>query len=198
MKNPDTKGFIILGRRFVQLLCRGAEITHICRVALTSDGVLNPSGVRFGSAEIYTVLENFREELDDSLCIGQRRPEDKDERVLLFIKMRPGYKFSDALVNRIKKDIRKALSPRHVPAYVFEIEDIPVSLRDSSSSLKIALTSYSTQYTVNNKKIEIAVKQIVSGSHLKPSGTVANPESLQLYYKFRHLESLLGTVKAKL
>ena len=58
------------------------------------------------------------------------------------------------------------------------------------------------QYTVNNKKIEIAVKQIVSGSNLKPSGTVANPESLQLYYKYRHLEKLLETegakVKAKL
>ena len=54
------------------------------------------------------------------------------------------------------------------------------------------------KYTVNNKKIEIAVKQIVSGSALKPSGTVANPESLQLYYKFRHLEELIGKPKAKL
>ena len=58
------------------------------------------------------------------------------------------------------------------------------------------------QYTVNNKKIEIAVKQIVSGSTLKPSGTVANPDSLQLYYKYRHLESLpevkSGQAKAKL
>lgn len=51
---------------------------------------------------------------------------------------------------------------------------------------------------MNNKKIEIAVKQIVSGSNLKPSGTVANPESLQLYYKYRHLEQLLGQAKAKL
>lgn len=57
------------------------------------------------------------------------------------------------------------------------------------------------QYTVNNKKIEIAVKQIVSGSSLKPSGTVANPESLQLYYKYRYLEKVVGTgadTKAKL
>lgn len=53
------------------------------------------------------------------------------------------------------------------------------------------------QYTVNNKKIEIAVKQIVSGSSLKPSGTVANPESLQLYYKYRHLEKLMATEGAK-
>lgn len=94
----------------------------------SSDGVLNPSGVRFGSAEIYTVMEQFSNELDDSLCVGQRRPEDKDERVLLFLKMRPGQKFNDALVNRIKEAIRKALSARHVPAYIFEIQDIPVCL----------------------------------------------------------------------
>ncbi|KAJ3555249.1 hypothetical protein NM688_g2685 [Phlebia brevispora] len=143
-----------------------------------SDGVLNPSGVRFGSAEIYSVLERFKQEIDDTLCVGQRRPEDKDERVLLFVKMRPGHRFNDALVQRIKQAIRQALSARHVPSYVFEVQDIP--------------------YTVNAKKIEIAVKQIVSGSSLKPSGTVANPESLQLYHKFRHLEQLLGKTTAKL
>ncbi|PSR79238.1 hypothetical protein PHLCEN_2v7096 [Hermanssonia centrifuga] len=160
VKNPSTKGLIILGR---------------------SDGVLNPSGVRFGSAEIYSVLEQFRDVLDDSLCVGQRRPEDKDERVLLFLKMRPGHQLSDSLSNSIREAIRKALSARHVPAYIFEIQEIP--------------------YTVNNKKIEIAVKQIVSGSNLKPSGTVANPESLQLYYKYRNLEQLLAGIrrpKAKL
>lgn len=88
--------------------------------------MLNPSGVRFGSAEIYTVLEEFGDELDDTLCVGQRRPEDKDERVLLFLKMRPGHKFNDDLVRRINQTIRKALSARHVPSYVFEISDIPV------------------------------------------------------------------------
>ncbi|KAJ7187744.1 acetoacetyl-CoA synthetase [Mycena filopes] len=147
--NPKTKGIMILGR---------------------SDGVLNPSGVRFGSAEIYTVLEQFSTVLDDSLCVGQRRPQDKDERVLLFLKMREGHKFTDELVANVKAAIRKALSARHVPAYIFVTTDIP--------------------YTVNGKRIEIAVKQIVSGSDLKPSGTVANPESLQLYYKYRDLEAV--------
>jgi acetoacetyl-CoA synthetase len=151
VKNPKTKGFIFLGR---------------------SDGVLNPSGVRFGSAEIYTVLESFSDELDDSLCVGQRRSQDPDERVLLFLKMRSGRKLTPALIDRIKSAIRTSLSPRHVPAYVFDTTDIP--------------------YTVNGKKIEIAVKQIVSGSDLKPSGTVANPESLNLYYKYRDIEGLLG------
>ncbi|KAH9948960.1 hypothetical protein B0H21DRAFT_196575 [Amylocystis lapponica] len=157
VKNPKTKGLVILGR---------------------SDGVLNPSGVRFGSAEIYSVMEQFSEELDDSLCIGQRRPEDEHERVLLFLKMRAGRAFTDALADHIRAAIRKALSPRHVPAYIFPIEEIP--------------------YTVNGKKIEIAVKQIVSGSNLKPSGTVANPASLKLYYKYRELEKLVdGTGKLK-
>jgi len=138
-----------------------------------SDGVLNPSGVRFGSAEIYSVLEGFSDVIDDSLCVGQRRPEDRDERVLLFLKMRPDHAYSEALADEIRSAIRKALSPRHVPAHIFEVEEIP--------------------YTVNGKKIEIAVKQIVSGSNLKPSGTVANPESLRLYYKFRNLEKLVAS-----
>ncbi|KAI0071928.1 acetoacetate-CoA ligase [Panus rudis PR-1116 ss-1] len=157
VKNPKTQGFLILGR---------------------SDGVLNPSGVRMGSGEIYSVMEQFSEEIDDCLCVGQRRPEDKDERILLFVKMRPNRPFSQDLDKRIRQAIRKNLSARHVPSFIFPIEDIP--------------------YTVNNKKIEIAVKQIVSGSNLKPSGTVANPEALELYYKFRHLEDLLSKDKAKL
>lgn len=151
VKNPKTTGFLFLGR---------------------SDGVLNPSGVRFGSAEIYTVLESFSDELDDSLCVGQRRTQDPDERVLLFLKMRSGRTLTPALIDRIKSAIRTSLSSRHVPAYVFDTKDIP--------------------YTVNGKKIEIAVKQIVSGSNLKPSGTVANPESLELYYKYRDIESVVG------
>ncbi|KAF7793995.1 hypothetical protein EIP86_005121 [Pleurotus ostreatoroseus] len=161
VKNPETQGFMVLGR---------------------SDGVLNPNGVRFGTAEIYSVIEKFRAQLDDSLCVGQRRPEDQDERVLLFLKMRSGHVLTDSLVSRIRETIRESLSARHVPAYIFQVEDIP--------------------YTINGKKIEIAVKQIVSGSMLKPSGTVANPESLQLYYKYRHLEQLPGiatrSIKSKL
>ncbi|KAE9391898.1 acetoacetyl-CoA synthetase [Gymnopus androsaceus JB14] len=153
--NPKTKGIMILGR---------------------SDGVLNPSGVRFGSGEIYTVLEKFSSNIDDSICVGQRRPNiDKDERVLLFLKMRPGSKFTPSLEKQIRSLIRSALSARHVPQYIFEVEDIP--------------------YTVNGKKIEIAVKQIVSGSALKPSGTVANPESLQLYYKYNDIEKLISVFK---
>ncbi|KAI0321066.1 acetoacetate-CoA ligase [Amylostereum chailletii] len=146
-KNPRTQGLRIYGR---------------------SDGVLNPSGVRFGSGEIYTVLEQFSAEIDDSICVGQRRAHEDHERVLLFLKMRPGHEFTPALERTMRDAIRTALSARHVPTFIFAVDEIP--------------------YTVNGKKIEIAVKQIVSGSNIKPSGTVANPDSLKLYYQYRDIE----------
>lgn len=73
------------------------------------------------------MMEQFTKSIDDSLCIGQRRSHDKDERVLLFLKMRPGHKFTAALESQIRGAIRTNLSARHVPAYIFEITDIPVS-----------------------------------------------------------------------
>ena len=72
-------------------------------------------------------MAQFSDKIDDSLCIGQRRPQDKDERVLLFLKMRPGHKLDPELMLGIKAAIRKGLSARHVPAFVFEVGDIPVS-----------------------------------------------------------------------
>ena len=80
-----------------------------------------------GSGEIYNVMEKFSDVLDDTLCVGQRRPEDKDERVLLFLKMRPGHEFTPTLEKKIRKEIRTSLSARHVPSFIFEIKDIPVS-----------------------------------------------------------------------
>ncbi|KAF8258376.1 acetoacetate-CoA ligase [Lactarius quietus] len=154
--NPRTKGYIILGR---------------------SDGVLNPSGVRFGSGEIYGVLERpvFSTRIDDAICVGQRRPQDKDERVLLFIKMRAGHKFDTPFEEAIRAAIKESLSSRHVPAYIFEVKEIP--------------------YTVNGKKIEIAVKKIVSGIRVVPSATVANPESLESYYVYHDIEKVAQASK---
>jgi acetoacetyl-CoA synthetase len=106
MIHPVTKNLVFLGR---------------------ADGVLNPSGVRFGSAEIYGVIENAFPAIADSICVGQRRPEDSDESVMLFLMMKPGEKFTIKLVNEVKAAIRKELSARHVPKYVFETPDIPVS-----------------------------------------------------------------------
>lgn len=106
-REPQTGAIVLLGR---------------------ADGVLNPSGVRFGSAEVYTVIESkFKDEIDDTICVGQRRKGDVDETVLLFVKVREGKKFDKDLVMRIKQAIAEGLSRRHVPRFVFETKEIPVS-----------------------------------------------------------------------
>jgi len=92
-----------------------------------ADGVLNPSGVRFGSAEIYSVVErHFADRIQDSLCVGQRRPRDADESVMLFVLMKPGHTYTRELVNAVREAIRADLSKRHVPRYIFETPEIPV------------------------------------------------------------------------
>ncbi|TKX26881.1 AMP-binding enzyme-2 [Elsinoe australis] len=149
-RHPGTGGLYFLGR---------------------ADGVLNPSGVRFGSAEIYNVVEGaFGEEVVDSICVGQRRVGDVDERVMLFLKMSEGREFNGELVRRVKERIGRELSRRHVPRFVFQCWDIPT--------------------TVNLKKVELPVKRIVSGEKVKPSGTLLNPESLDFYYQFAEVEKL--------
>jgi len=105
--HPVTKGLTFLGR---------------------ADGVLNPSGVRFGSAEIYSVIErNFADQVADSICVGQRRPQDNDESVMLFLLMRPGHKFDQEFVQKVRDAIAGETTKRHVPKYVFETPEIPVS-----------------------------------------------------------------------
>lgn len=107
MFHPKTGGIYFLGR---------------------ADGVLNPSGVRFGSAEIYSIIETFfADEVQDSICVGQRRPvKDHDESVMLFLLMKPGKKFSGNLAGRIRDKIGRECSKRYVPKYIFETPDIPV------------------------------------------------------------------------
>ncbi|KAJ0416309.1 acetoacetyl-CoA synthetase [Aspergillus carlsbadensis] len=125
-----------------------------------SDGVLNPSGVRFGSSEIYAVVDAFPE-IEDSICIGQRREFDEDEAVLLFVVLKPGQSLSSELVRRVKNAIRERYSPRHVPKDIFDVSAIP--------------------YTANGKKCEINVKQILNGVGSAVGGSVVNPESLEGY-----------------
>nr|CAC18280.2 related to acetoacetyl-CoA synthetase [Neurospora crassa] len=138
-----------------------------------ADGVLNPSGVRFGSAEIYSVIERrFADRVQDSLCVGQRRPKDHDESVMLFLLMKPGQKLDEALVKEVKEAIGKDLSKRHVPKWIFETPEIPT--------------------TINLKKVELPVKHIVCGRKVKPSGTLANPQSLDFYYQFAKVEELVN------
>lgn len=176
-----------------------------------SDGVLNPSGVRFGSAEIYAVLDsppspfNFSHAIMDTLCVGQRRPgRDADERVFLFLKMRDSHKLTGDLKKEIRDAIRAALSARHVPQFVFEVKDIPVRIILGSEVLKQATLTDILQYTTNSKKIELAVKRIVSeGITPTLSPTVANPDAFNEYFKFFEVEKLTGgkeeegSVKAK-
>lgn len=105
--NPVTRGIVFHGR---------------------ADGVLNPSGVRFGSAEIYGLIERrFAGEISDSLCVGKRGKGDKNESVMLFLLMEPGKRFTESLVRAVKAAIKEDLSPRHVPAHVFETPEIPVN-----------------------------------------------------------------------
>lgn len=127
-----------------------------------SDGVLNPMGVRFGSSEIYNILlKHFATEVEDALCIGRKREEDVDEIVVLFLKMSDGHTFSSDLSHRIQAVVRKELSARHVPKIIDECPEIPV--------------------TTNGKKVEGAVKQILSGLNIKTSASVANSSCLDWY-----------------
>jgi acetoacetyl-CoA synthetase len=127
-----------------------------------SDGVLNPMGVRFGSSEIYNILlKHYSSEVEDSLCIGRKRAQDVDEEVVLFLKMAAGQAFSPDLAKKIQNTVRKELSARHVPKFVDECPEIPV--------------------TTNGKKVEGAVKQILSGLNIKTSASVANSDCLEWY-----------------
>ena len=130
-----------------------------------SDGVLKPSGVRFGSAEIYNLLlKHFPDEIEDALCIGRRRAQDSDETVVLFLKIKEGKQFSEKLASDVKSVVRKELSARHVPGIIDECPEIPV--------------------TANGKKVEGAVKQILSGTNVKTSASVVNGQCLDWYKKW--------------
>ena len=127
-----------------------------------SDGVLNPMGVRFGSSEIYNILlKHFSTQIEDALCIGRKREQDGDEVVVLFVKMANGQTYSEELVKNIQGMVRKELSARHVPKIISETPEIP--------------------YTMNGKKVEGAVKGIISGRTVKTSASVANAECLEFY-----------------
>ena len=124
-----------------------------------SDATLNPQGVRIGTAEIYGVVENM-EEIEDSVVIGKKQ--DGDEIVVLFVMLNSGFQMNDDLVKKIKTRIRDNCSPRHVPSIIKEVPEIP--------------------YTINGKKVEIAVKKIIHGQKVKNRDALANPESLEFYY----------------
>ncbi|KAK7049509.1 hypothetical protein VNI00_005540 [Paramarasmius palmivorus] len=130
-----------------------------------SDGVLNPGGVRFGSAELYDVIEHFfAKEVQDCLAVGQSIEKGTDERVLLLVKLAAGVQFSESLEKGIKAQIRSRRSPRHVPSKIIQVNDIP--------------------YTLNGKRVEVLVKKIINGAALSTinPATLSNPECLDFYF----------------
>ena len=131
-----------------------------------SDAVLNPGGVRIGTAEIYRQVERVPEVLE-SLAVGQDW--DNDVRVLLFVRLREGLTLDDALRERIKRAIRDNTTPRHVPAKVIQIADIP--------------------RTISGKITELAVRNVIHGRPVKNTDALANPQALALY---RDLAELKG------
>ncbi len=125
-----------------------------------SDAVLKPSGVRIGTAEIYAQMEKLPE-IADSLAVGQNYQD--DQRVILFVKLASGFALTDELKEKIKKTLRENASPRHVPALIFETPDIP--------------------YTLNMKKVESAVTNILNGRAVTNKDALINPSSLEYYEK---------------
>ena len=131
-----------------------------------SDSTLNPGGVRIGTAEIYRVVESM-DSVEDSLVIGQEW--EGDQRIILFLIMKKGFELNNVLVKEIKSQIRSNCSPRHVPAKILETKGIP--------------------YTINLKKVEIAVKKIIQGDDVTNRDALANPEVLDLYKDIPELQS---------
>ena len=125
-----------------------------------SDFTLKPSGVRIGPAEIYNVVEKF-EEVADSMVVGQEWK--GDQRIILFVKLAPGFRLTEDLRDKIKKALREEASPRHVPALIIEAPDIP--------------------YTFNMKKVESSVSNIIHGRPVTNRDALVNPESLDFYEK---------------
>jgi len=131
-----------------------------------SDATLNPGGVRIGTAEIYRVVEKFGE-IEDSLVIGQIWK--GDERIILFIKLYKEYKFDNELLEKIKNSIKSNCSPRHIPSIILPTPDIP--------------------YTINGKKVEIAVKKIINGKDVSNRDALANPKSLDYYKDLKEIKT---------
>ena len=131
-----------------------------------SDTTLNPGGVRIGTAEIYQTVERFNE-VEDSLVISQ--PWQNDERIILFLKMKDRITLTNSLKTRVKKSIRESCTHRYVPAIIIAVEDIP--------------------YTINGKKVELAVKQVIQNIEVKNIDSLVNPSILDFYKDILELDS---------
>jgi acetoacetyl-CoA synthetase len=138
---------------FAEWTARGGIVIHG-----RSDATLNPQGVRIGTAEIYAQVEQIPEVLE-SIAIGQEW--ENDVRIVLFVRLREGVTLDPGLIDRIRRRIREDASPRHVPAKVLAVADIP--------------------RTRSGKITELAVRDVVHGRTVKNTEALANPEALELY-----------------
>jgi acetoacetyl-CoA synthetase len=156
--------------RFPGVWCHGdfAEITEHGGILIhgRSDAVLNPGGVRIGTAEIYRQVERQSEVLE-SLVVGQEW--DGDTRIVLFVVLRPGTLLDDALRDRIRAEVRRNATPRHVPAKIVQVQDIP--------------------RTRSGKIVELAVREVVHGRPVKNREALANPEALAQFSDREELAS---------
>lgn len=148
--------------RFPNTWCHGdfAEWTEHGGMIIhgRSDATLNPGGVRIGTSEIYAEVEQIPEVVE-AIAIGQ--PWEGDTRIILFVRLQEGVVLDDALIDRIRRKIRDGASPRHVPAKVIGIADIP--------------------RTKSGKITELAVRDIIMGREVKNKEALANPEALELF-----------------
>jgi acetoacetyl-CoA synthetase len=131
-----------------------------------SDTTLNPGGVRLGTAEIYSEVEKFKE-IKESIVVGQEW--NNDIRIILFVVMNLKNKLNDNLIDRIKIDIRKNASPRHVPSKIIVVNDIP--------------------RTKSGKIVELAVKNIIDKNPIKNKEALANPRALEQFKNIKELYS---------
>ncbi len=130
-----------------------------------SDATLNPGGVRIGTSEIYRQVDRISE-VEDCVVVGQDWK--SDVRVLLFVQLAEGYELTEDLVNKIKMTIRANASPRHVPALILAVPDIP--------------------YTHNMKKVELAVKNVIHDKPVLNKDALRNPEALDHFANIKALE----------
>ncbi len=156
--------------RFPGVWCHGdwAEITEHDGMVIygRSDATLNPGGVRIGTAEIYRQVEQIPEVLE-AVCVGQEW--EGDQRVVLFVRLREGVQLDAELERTIRQRIRDNCSPRHVPAKILQIADIP--------------------RTMSGKISEIAVREVIHGRPVRNTEALANPEALDLYRDLEELRS---------
>ena len=156
--------------QFSNVWCHGdfAEVTPTGGMIIhgRSDATLNPGGVRIGTAEIYNQVEQI-DAVEEGLCIGQDW--EGDARVILFVRLREGLKLDATLEAEIRKRIRTGASPRHVPAKIIQVADIP--------------------RTKSGKITELAVRDVVHGRIVKNKEALANPEALELFFDLEALKS---------